>query len=125
MAAVALMVEQQAVAQRVQEEANPIQAQADEERRKTQPEEQDFRGSDNLPTDPRVEGSTTVFDSMQAKQAERQQHFAAATTTQAGNFVSSQASIRMPAVYHDSFKVRKDPQQVMIFTSQMNAFLGQ
>ena len=56
---------------------------------------------------------------------EKQQHSAAATTTQADNVVFGQTSIRMPAVFDGSFKVGEDPQQnVLIFTSQMNACFG-
>ena len=51
----------------------------------------------DLPTDRLVEGLTSVFNAIQAEQAEKQQQSAAATT-QAGNVVFSQTSIRMPAV---------------------------
>ena len=112
-------------AQRVQPDANASQAQADEEERGAHHEEQDSRGSDNIPTCRLVEGLTRMFEAMQEK-AEKQQQFAAATTTQTRSVVFSQTSMRMPAAFDGSFKVGEDPQQrVLIFSSQMNAFFGQ
>ena len=86
------------------------QAQADEERRGAQPEEQDSRGIDNLPTDRLVEGLTRMVEAMQAK-AEKQQQFAAATTTQAGYVVFCQTSMSIPTTFDGSFKIGNDPQQ--------------
>ena len=93
--------------------------------RETQPEEQGSRGSDNLPIDQLVEGPTRMFEAMQGK-AEKQQQSAAATTTQAGSLVFSQTSMRMRKTFDGSFKAGKNPQQnVLIFTTQMNAYSGQ
>ena len=117
------MIKQQEAAQRIQQ-ANATQAQADEERR-TQPEEQDSRGSDDLPTDCHVERLTRVFEVVHHQQAEKQQHFVVATTTQADNVVFSQTMVRVPAAFDGSVKVGEDPQQkVLIFTSQTNSYLG-
>eukprot|EP00904_Undaria_pinnatifida_P003654 jgi/Undpi1/1328/HiC_scaffold_11.g04720.m1 len=96
-------MEKLADAQRAQQEAIASKAQADEEMRETQPEEQGSRGSDTLPTDPLVEGPTRMFEAMQGK-AEKQQQSAAATTTQAGSLVFSQTSMRMRETFDGSFK---------------------
>ena len=65
-----------------------------------------------------------MFQAMQRK-AEKTQQSAAATTTQAGSFVFSQTSMRMPETFDGSFKVGEDLQQkVLTFSSQMNAFFG-
>ena len=104
-------VMQRLAATRRTQEATATQAQADGERGRTQPEKQDSRGSDNLPTDRLAEELTKIFNEMQAKQAEEhQQCEAAITQAQAGNVVFSHTSIRIPAV--------EDPQQVLIFTHQ-------
>ena len=112
-------------AQRAQQEAVAPEPQADRERRGAQPEEQGSRGSSNLPTDQLVEGLTRMFEALQGK-AEKQQRSAAATTTQAGSFVFSQTSMRIPETFNGSFKVGEDPHQtVSTFTSQMIVYPGQ
>ena len=62
---------------------------------------------------------------MQGKR-EKQQQFAAASTTQAGSFCFCQTSMRMPETFDGSFKIGEDPQQkVLIFASQLNAYFWQ
>ena len=58
-------MEKLADTQRAQQEAFVSQAQADEERRGGQPEEQGSRGSDNLPTDQLMKRLTRMFVAMQ------------------------------------------------------------
>ena len=60
-----------------------------------------------------------------ANQAEKQQHSAAATASQAFFLFFSQTCIRTPAVFYGNSKVGEDPlQKVSVLTSQMNAFFG-
>ena len=66
-----------------------------------------------------------MFEAMQGK-AEKQQQTVVATTTQAGSFVFSQTSMKMPKTFDGRSKVGEDPQQkVSIFTSQLSAYPGQ
>lgn len=67
--------------------------------RRTQSEEQDSGGRDDLRTDRLVEGLSKFFYSIMAKLAEKQHHFASATTAHVGSVVFSKTSIRMPAFY--------------------------
>ena len=65
-------MEKLADTQRAKPEAFASRAQADDERRGAQPEEQGSRGSDNLLTDQPVEWLIKIFEAMQGK-AEKQQ----------------------------------------------------
>ena len=119
------VMEKLADTQRAKPETIASRAQTDDERRGAQPEKQGSRGSDNLLTDQPVEWLTKIFEAVQRK-AEKQRQSAAATITQAGTFDFSQISMRMSATFDGSFKVGEDPpQNVLIFTSQMNAYFGQ
>lgn len=64
------VIDQLAANHRTQE-ANATQARADEERRRTQPQEHYFRGSDDLPIDRLMEGLTRVFNGMQGNRSSR------------------------------------------------------